>query len=624
MTLPRRRSSQNKCVKAYQQAMGGSRGGAQSVFFLALFVATVLFINNVSHLGDVSFYHTSYGGTAATIMGNGKEYLLGNRAALTSSSSSSSSSQGAPPPDAPEPPAQKGDETDLVVKVVDPDESDADDRKTKLTVDELVGVGGKESTEKDKIDNHGKPPDDDDDDDDDTKGEEKSPDKRSNEDNDISNLSRSEQYAMFKAEVGILSDTPFETFLEKHKVIDEFENTQRCRRYGFSYSDKEQRNRRIFYGAIMADEPWELFEILSAESYGIFEAMVFIEPDHDIYGNPREPLRLGAAKVLQSMFGVERVRVVKYSNDQAKGDLLYDLAREEIVKEWKDLGMTVTDVGYMSNIDDMFARDFLKAIQHCELPEMKYELHHCLHNRVKLFGNCQVYETSPECVSRTKKYIHPDVMIGACIQGIGNETENRLAPRDEEYGIYRQPGWTCEDREKEKDIRDQKYPLYTGTDMRQLCGGRQANVRAAMHQQYSAFHFRNFYNTAKDMRLRYTSEDALYDKSLDDLSEDMRVTYRCIKGIDDEKSAAVKREPGGFSVLKPMTPLYFDDEKYRAAVHERAKKKILDDEKNVKSSNGGGGGGGGGSDGGDGDNKAKKDEKKKKTKKTTKTATKKK
>ena len=84
------------------------------------------------------------------------------------------------------------------------------------------------------------------------------------------------------------------------------------------------------------------------------------------------------------------------------------------------------------------------------------------------------------------------------------------------------------------------------------------------------------------MRLKYTTEEELYDKSMDDLGEDMRVTYRCIKEIDDEKNAVTKREPGGFKVLKPVTPIYFADEKYRDAAHERAKKKILDDEKNVK------------------------------------------
>ena len=570
MTVPKRRS-QTKCARATQQSLGmNSRGRAQTVFFMALFVAAVLFLNNVTHLADIPFSPPPGSGARAPYV------------------PASSSSGGSPPQNAqlnnppPEPPK---------VEVPLPQETNVgggggdDEPGAPPLVDEtgVVGEGkggsGKEEPSVAAADGNSGDGDsgNDDDDEDDKKN-----DNDKNEDSSIAGLSRKEQYALFQAEIGILSDTPFETFVEKHQEIDAFDNTQRCRRYGYSFTASQNRNRRIFYGAIMADEPWELFEILAAESYGIFEAMVLVEPDKDIYGKPRTPLRLEATAVLQSMFGVDKIQVIKYTNDDdnVKGDLLYDLAREEIVKAWKDLGMTVDDVGYMSNIDDIFARDYLKAIQHCELPEMKYELHHCLHNRVKVFGNCQVYETSPDCVSRTKKYEHPDMMIGACIKGIGNETMHRLAPRDD-TGVYREKGWNCEDRSEEKDIKDQKFPLWTGTDMRQLCGGRQANLRAAMHQQYTAFHFRNFYNTARDIRLKYTTEEELYDKSLDDLGEDMRVTYRCIKEIEDEKNAVTKREPGGFKVLKPMTPLYFADEKYRESAHERAKKKILDDEKNV-------------------------------------------
>ena len=77
------------------------------------------------------------------------------------------------------------------------------------------------------------------------------------------------------------------------------------------------------------------------------------------------------------------------------------MARSEIVPIWKELGMTVDDVGYMSGLDNTFSRDYLNAIKHCEkIPEMKSELHHCMYFRVKLFGDTQVYGTSPECISR--------------------------------------------------------------------------------------------------------------------------------------------------------------------------------------------------------------------------------
>ena len=404
-----------------------------------------------------------------------------------------------------------------------------------------------------------------------------------NDGDKISKLSRKEQYELFEADIGILSEASFDTYLERHKEIDSTDKAIRCRRYSYTYTASNERDRRIFYGAIIMDEPWEMFEILSAEWYGALHSMVFIEPTRDYYGEPRKPLRLDAVPVLKSMFGIEDIRVVKFENDDpnVKGDLYLDMARNQILKEWIDMGMTKDDVAYMGNIDEMFARDFLMAIRYCEVPDFKYEIHKCVYNRVKTFGHCQVYEVSPECVSRTKVYDHPDVMIGACMEGIGDPEINQLAPRDE-TGVNRAKGWNCEDRDVEKDIKDQTYPLWSGADLYSLCGGKQVRLRASLHQSYASFHFRNWFNTARDMRLKHTTADKLYEKSMDDLGEDMRVTYRCLKDIPDEEKAVTKREPGGFSVLKPMTPIYLADETYRKKVHERATKKILEDEKLVK------------------------------------------
>lgn len=59
----------------------------------------------------------------------------------------------------------------------------------------------------------------------------------------------------------------------------------------------------------MGDEPWELFEILAAESYGIFTAMVWMEPARDVYGQARNPLWLEASELLRDMFGVQQVEI---------------------------------------------------------------------------------------------------------------------------------------------------------------------------------------------------------------------------------------------------------------------------------------------------------------------------
>jgi hypothetical protein len=528
------------------------RGQAHILFFLALFVAALLFLNNVTHLSD--FTMIDIGDATMKTLGDTLASSLGSSTPPAANDKLPVDPVLVPPPvevkaEGPSdgrPPVEPAAPVEPEETIVVPDVTEA----PPVVLEHVPATDPPPEAE-----------------------------------NPLAGQSRAEMYARFDAEVGILAETPWENIVAEHTKIDVFDNVQRCRRYGYAYTAALERQRRIFYGAILEDEPWELLEILAAESYGTFEAMVFLEPSRDRYAQPRTLLRLEATAILQQMFGIANIRVIPYVNDDTSitGDLRADTAREDIVKGWKDMGMTVDDVGYMSNIDDIFARDYIRAIQHCELPEMKYDLHHCLHNRVKVFANNQVYETSPECVSKTKKYEHPSMMIGACIQGIGSEESNRLAPRDD-TGIYRKEGWTCADRSEEKDIKDQKYPLWTGADMRTLCGGRQGTLRASMHQQYTGFHFRNFYRSAKEMRLLYTTEDQVYAQSLDDMGEDMRVTYRCIKETPDEQSAVVKRVPGGFSDLKPMTPIYLRDAKYRAAVHERAKAKILADEKNVKAS----------------------------------------
>jgi hypothetical protein len=70
---------------------------------------------------------------------------------------------------------------------------------------------------------------------------------------------------------GILSNKPFSFFLP-----DDPGRTStargRCERYGFTYLIRTT-PRRIVYGALIADEAWEVFEIVGAEAHGIFSGV---------------------------------------------------------------------------------------------------------------------------------------------------------------------------------------------------------------------------------------------------------------------------------------------------------------------------------------------------------------
>ncbi len=269
---------------------------------------------------------------------------------------------------------------------------------------------------------------------------------------------------------GVLSNTPITKLRSLQQNVDDMNHTKRCRRYGFVYNSSSPKRRRIFYGASIADEPWELFEIVAAESYGIFEGMVFIESNRTQSFTPRPFRRLHHATVLRRLFGANQVQVRAFVNED---DQLRDLDREntqryEILRGWKEMGMTPEDVGYIADPDESFSRDFLRAVQVCDgIDAFEYEKHHCGGGKVKLIAAMRVFEMSPECATQNMVVHHPDMILGACIEMIGNETLNPVATR-ESAGGDRVKGFGCDGWINE--TATDKYPLWNPLDFRKTCG----------------------------------------------------------------------------------------------------------------------------------------------------------
>mmetsp|Transcript_24324 Transcript_24324/g.46314 ORF Transcript_24324/g.46314 Transcript_24324/m.46314 type:complete len:104 (-) Transcript_24324:4568-4879(-) len=96
------------------------------------------------------------------------------------------------------------------------------------------GAAAADGTNSESINNHG-----------DVEG---GKDSSNNNDKGTSNLSLRprEEYSKFHADLGILSEVAFQTYLDRHKDIDSFDYVQRCRRFGYQYSATQNRNRRIF------------------------------------------------------------------------------------------------------------------------------------------------------------------------------------------------------------------------------------------------------------------------------------------------------------------------------------------------------------------------------------------
>jgi Glycosyltransferase family 17 len=247
--------------------------------------------------------------------------------------------------------------------------------------------------------------------------------------------------------IGILSNQNVAFFRQLQQEIDDRDPAQRCREYGWQYNPSKHIHRRIFFGALIADETWELLDIISTETYGIFTGAVFVESNRTHIFTPRPFRHLHDTDPLQQMFHTTvQIRTFTPQDEWDRSlDAHYeDAQRQEILHGWKELGMRPDDVGLLSDTDELFTRDFLRAVQTCdEVPYFTYNNgnsdgtttetnesrvtgHSCQLNRAKLQGTSQTFESSPECVTQDSWWYHPDMILGHCIDYIG---DHPLAPR---------------------------------------------------------------------------------------------------------------------------------------------------------------------------------------------------
>lgn len=297
-------------------------------------------------------------------------------------------------------------------------------------------------------------------------------------------------------EIGLLSDRPTNFFRDLQREIDVADNKERCQRYGYSYnSTKPMKHRRIFYGALMASEPWELFDIVGAETYAIFSGVVMVEANRTQNFSVRNFTRLHHQKTFQGIFGVDNVQIRAFVNEDPK--LIHmnreQMQRAEILKGWKDLGMQPEDIGLLSDADEIFTRDYLRAVQTCDgIAPLDYHKHRCQPSN-GLRASTLVFETSPECVTDRRSWFLPNMFNGHCIEEIGNETIHPKATRGPNPFA------------RTKGVKYNSYPLYNAAEFRSLGGITQTlqTRKYPTYSQYTAFHFHNFFTRSDAVRFKY-------------------------------------------------------------------------------------------------------------------------
>ena len=322
------------------------------------------------------------------------------------------------------------------------------------------------------------------------------------------------------------------------------------------------------------------------ESYGIFHTVVFIESnrtqtfskrqlkyyyynnsdnndnDSNPSGNSYEDIETTIKmnfKLLQSknLWGpTTDVIIEQYINENSTFQDREHNQRNEIVKQWKKQGMTSEDIGYLSDVDEFFTRDFIRAMQICHVPqfnvfetetETNVEIiessnestnessseNNSETNKKKVKKNCRkkkVFSTSniqlegsPLCIpkSRIGRHIHPDMVIGHCIDGIGNNNNGN------------------DDSNNGNDDSNKDLSLWTASKFRKRYDSDPNGIRYGTYQNPVGFHYHNTFTSTAVLRNKYLTyghpqRHALH-QPLRTIDNDLKFMIHCVLSTDLER-----------------------------------------------------------------------------------------
>jgi hypothetical protein len=264
------------------------------------------------------------------------------------------------------------------------------------------------------------------------------------------------------------------------------------------------------------------------------------------------------------------------------------IQRKMIIERWKKNGMKPDDLGIVADVDETWSRDFLRAAQTCDIPTFRPD-QDC--REPKLVAQTLIYESSPECIWRDRRWYHPDMILGECIDGIGDPTDHLVPLREAGKQGLRNKGYGGDGPEDydRKDKLTKNYPLWNAADIRETSGSQhivwKGSLETGSPAAYgSAFHFHNFFDDLQTLRNKYftyahPSSDAM-QHPISMLSEDIDLVVRCVHGLPNPNSTSdQKRFRVGFEDIVGPKPIFFLNETYRLIRHAAIRRMILQDEK---------------------------------------------
>ena len=303
-----------------------------------------------------------------------------------------------------------------------------------------------------------------------------------------------------------------------------------CARYGYEPREPlptQRPARRLFLGGLIADDSLETLRASAAEGKNLYHTVVYVEANSTQAKFPRALRFTVGSKNLEQLqkYWDRTTVVVKYVTDlpavRTSSLLREHLQRQHVLPGWQGAGMQPIDVGVIADADEAWTRDYLLAAMHCEIPELiTGPAQSC--KKPKILASTLNFESSPECIPQKRIGYHPDMMIGECIESIGDPSLHKPMPRsytqpDNPNQLYRSAGlqvgygggndWSLFDPGNNKT----HFPLWTAGDFRQRAGGVQISMSKNTESQYgwqaanyngqpvriTAYHFHNWFQNAE-------------------------------------------------------------------------------------------------------------------------------
>ena len=389
--------------------------------------------------------------------------------------------------------------------------------------------------------------------------------------------------------------------LDDGGVIDADTEIKRCQKYGFEYDASRKQRRRLFFGGMIADESFNILQTVATEMRNVFHTVAFIESNSTgshMDRSFRFPPYSTRRSILDRLYGdnttvtVDYVILSKEAKDfnmnlkdfttMKRQILMEHELRQQVLERWQRNGMRLDDVAIFGDTDEMFTRDFLRALQTCDVPEFRPG-QDC--KSPKILGRAHIFEASPECVVGNVKLWKPDAMIGECVDGTGDKNIHPPPKRLWGRQNFRAPGHGYDGNYEDyfashgsKAITNGKrmYPLWTPADFRGVEGGRQ------VPKEINAFHLHNFFSSGQEIRDKYFKYAENLPRAqnvpLGLIHEDIALSIACLYGTKDLGKAR-KLQVGGYASLDPAsTPILYQDEGFRKFDHSRFRNLVLKDE----------------------------------------------